>query len=153
MTLLAGGKEVTKVMLGPNVIYEKEKWESIVYKIEDSTGTVTDVPGNFMYVNGIIIFKSQNLNILNDNSDSGKKRLLATLPPQFSNISVLTCGTQNGSHTNNSASTIETLPLVEGNNIYINVFEFKSDSNNWAGYTGNTCPFNPAWLQLSANRK
>lgn len=153
MTLLAGGKEVTKVMLGPNVIYEKEKWESIVYKIEDSTGTVTDVPGNFMYVNGIIIFKSQNLNILNDNSDSGKKRLLATLPPQFSNISVLTCGTQNGSHGNDYASTIETLPLVEGNNIYINVFEFEADGNQRAGYRSGTSPFNPAWLQLSADRK
>ena len=153
MTLLLGDKEVTKVMIGTNVIYEKEKWESIVYKIENSTGTVADVPGNFMYVNGIIIFKSQNLNILNDNSDSGKKRLLATLPPQFSNISVLTCGTQNGSHTNNSASTIGTLPLVEGNNIYINMFNFASDSNQWSGYTRGTSPCNPAWLQLSADRK
>ena len=29
MTLLVDGKEVTKVMLGPNVIYEKEKWDEV----------------------------------------------------------------------------------------------------------------------------
>lgn len=154
MGVMIQGKEVSGLAIGGGVFVPEPKWESITYKVEDSTGSVKDVPGNFMYLDGTIFFKSQYFNVPNDTSegDGVKKRLLMTLPDNYSNITVVACGTQNGAYKSNSATAYKTIPSVNGNVVYLNTIMYESNSNQFAGYLGGTSIFNPAWLQLTADK-
>lgn len=152
MGLMIQGKEVSGLAIGGGVFVPEPKWESITYKVEDSTGSVKDVPGSFMCLDGTIFFKSQYFNIPNDTSeDDVKKRLLLTLPDSYSNVKVVACGAQNGAYTSNSATAYKTIPSVNGNVVYLNTIMYESDSGQWTGYKGGTSIFNPAWLQLTAD--